>query len=122
MISLLKKPYTGEELNCDHEYGNAFDCFSIKTENDGHIVVHLPSGISRATKFLIDRGAKVSARNHFQSLQKSPLFQGRLEIICLVTVTLSATVRGHLLSKRAESFVLANKGRVNSEIRKIKNN
>ena len=31
----------GEELNCDHEYGNAFDCFSIKTGKDGLIVCHL---------------------------------------------------------------------------------
>ena len=29
-------------MNCDHEYGNAFDCFSIKTEKDGLNVGHIP--------------------------------------------------------------------------------
>ena len=48
----------GEELNCDHGYGNVFDCFSIETEKDGLIVGHLP----RATKFLLDCGAKVTAK------------------------------------------------------------
>ena len=52
----------GEELNCDHKYGNAFDCFLIKTEKDGLIVGHLPREITRATKFLLDRGVKVAAK------------------------------------------------------------
>ena len=56
------KPSMGETLNCDDEYGNAFDCFSIKTEKDGLIVGHLPREISRVTKFLLDRGAKGTAK------------------------------------------------------------
>lgn len=47
------KLFMGEELNCDHEYGNAFDCFSIKTGKDGLIVCHLiRDDKSRATNSL----------------------------------------------------------------------
>ena len=99
------KPYMEEELTCDHEYGNAFDCFAIKTEKDGRIVGHLPREISRPTKFLIDRGAKVIARITSNHYRKSPLFQGGLEVKCLVTVILPATVRGHLLLSNYEEMV-----------------
>ena len=37
--------------------------------------------------------------------RESPLFQGRLEIRCELTVTMIATVRGHLLLQRHEQSV-----------------
>ena len=64
MCRSIWKPFMGEELNCDLEYGNAFNCFSIKTEKDYIIVGHLHGEISRSTKFLLDRGAKVTAKSH----------------------------------------------------------
>ena len=63
-MSFNLETFHGEEMNCDHEYGNAFDCFSIKTEKDVLIVGHLLREISRATKFLLDRGAKVTQKSH----------------------------------------------------------
>jgi hypothetical protein len=53
--------YLGEELICQHDDGNPFVVFAIKTcsqEND-RTYGHLPREILRATKFLIDRGALV---------------------------------------------------------------
>ena len=44
------------------EEQNDFDVFAIKTcKRDGTVVGHLPREISRATKFLLDRGAQISA-------------------------------------------------------------
>ena len=37
--------------------------------------------------------------------QKSPLFQGGLEIPCAITVTMIAIVCGHLLLQRYQQFV-----------------
>ena len=54
----------GEELDCYLEYGSAFDCFSIKTEKDDISVGHLHREIFRSTKFLLGRGAKVTAKSH----------------------------------------------------------
>ena len=66
-----------------------FTKFAIKTcrMNENKIVGHLPREISRATKFLLDRGANVT---HFSSThyRRSPLFQGGLEIPRTVKVCL----------------------------------
>ena len=67
------KPVLKELLDCFHEQGNDFDYFSIKTckKDDSKKVGHPPREISRPTKFLIDRGARVTAQitsSHYKSL------------------------------------------------------
>ena len=69
------------------------------------IVGHLLREISRPTKYLLDRGAIVTATITPEHYRKSPLFQGELESRYVITVTMIATVRGHLLLQRYEQFV-----------------
>ena len=55
-------PEKEEELDFSHDFGNVFDVFAIKTcKPDGTVVGHLPREISRATKFLLDGVAQISA-------------------------------------------------------------
>ena len=58
------KPLDNEELECLFEIHNLFDMFAIKMSclEGGQIVGHLPREISRPIKFLLDRGAKVTAQ------------------------------------------------------------
>ena len=55
-------PEPEQTLNCFHEKGNIFDRFAIKVceKDKNEIVGHLPMGILRVTKFLLDRAANVS--------------------------------------------------------------
>ena len=54
-------PKEEEILNCYHQRDNAFDVFAIKTESkNGSTVGHLPREVSRITKFILDRSAKVT--------------------------------------------------------------
>ena len=88
-------PVEEEELLCYHEIGNIFDIFAIKTvSKDCRVVGHLPREISRPTKFLLDRGAVVTATISDNKYRRSPLLQGGLEIPCKVRATLPATQRG----------------------------
>ena len=48
--------------------------------------------ISRVTKFLLDRGANVSAKLTSTHYRRSPLVQGGIEIPCVVTVSMPGTV------------------------------
>ena len=94
-------PQEGEVLQCLHEFGNVFDVFAIKTcKPDGTIVGHLPREISRATKFLLDRGATISANLILTDYRRSPLVQGGLEIACKVSVKLPGSIRNQLLIDR----------------------
>ena len=80
------EPVIEEELKCAHEVGNEYDVFSVKTcQGSGETVGHLPGEISRATKFLLDRGATVNAKLYSEHYRKSPLFQGGLEIACIIS-------------------------------------
>lgn len=91
-------PKQGELLKCSHELNNAFDVFAIKTEeNSGKIVGHLPREISRITKFILDRGAKVTAVLTTTNYRRSPLVQGGLEIACEVTISMPATIKNQLI-------------------------
>ena len=56
-------PAPEQTLNCFHEEGSTFDRFAIKVceKDKNEIVGHLME-ISRVTKFLLDRGAKVSTK------------------------------------------------------------
>ena len=66
---------------------------------------HLPRDISRSTKYLIDRGAKVTAKLSSIHYRRSLLYQEGLEIPCEVTVTIPASIKGHLLMQRYEKMV-----------------
>ena len=74
-------PEKEEQLDCSHDFGNVFDVFAIKTcKLDGTVVGHLPREISRATKFLLDRGAQISATLTSRDYRRSLLVQGGLEM------------------------------------------
>ena len=96
-----------ELLDCFHEQGNDFDYFSTKTcEKDNKKTVgHLPREISRPTKFLIDRGARVTAEITSSHYRKSPLLQGGLEVWCKVTVAMPGTIKNHMLLDRYKELV-----------------
>ena len=93
------QPQKSEILACYHEYGNIYDMFAIKTcrtnSEDGteteSVVGHLPIEVSRLTKFLLDRGATVTATLTSTSYRRSPLVQGGLEIPCLVQARMIGT-------------------------------
>jgi len=77
-------PRLEEELFCSHEEDNV-DVFAMKvTDLSGNIRGHLPQEIARITKFLLDRGARVSLILTSDRYRRSPLVQGGLEIPCLV--------------------------------------
>lgn len=100
-------PEPEQNLRCFHEINNPFDYFAIKIcpLSNGEIVGHLPMEISRVTKFIIDRGAKVSAKLTSINYRRSPLVQGGLEIPCLVTVTMSGTIINGLIMDRYKQIV-----------------
>ena len=52
-----------------------------------------------------DRGAKITAKLSSIHYRRSQLFQGGLEITCEVTVTIPASIKGHLLMQRYEKMV-----------------
>ena len=97
------KPLENEERECL----NLSDMFPIKTcrLEGGQIVGHLPIEISRPTKFLLDRGAKVTAQLTGKHYKRSPLFEGGLEIPCLVTVIIPGSIKGHMLIQRYQQMV-----------------
>ena len=101
-------PYLGEELICQHDDSNAFDVFAIKTcsKENGGTYGHLPKEISRATNFLIDRGALVfvdESSNHYRC---SPLVQGGLEISCRLSIKLAvATIKNNMLASRYKQIL-----------------
>ena len=61
--------------------------------------------ISRVAKFLLDRGANVSAKLTSTHYRRSPLVQGGIEIPCVVTVSMPGTVINQLLMERYKQFV-----------------
>ena len=99
-------PHENEELVCLFEANNLFDMFAIRTCKDCEkIIGHLPKEISRPTKYLIDRGAKITAKLSSIHYRRLPLFQGGLEITFEVTVTIPASIKGHLLMQLYEKMV-----------------
>ena len=101
------KPENGEVLQCMHEKNNPYDMFSMKVckLNSGKIVGHLPMEISRITKFIEDRGAKISLKIRGRHYRRSPLIQGGLEVPCDVTITMVRSVVNHLLLTRYEALL-----------------
>lgn len=94
-------PRLEEELFCSHERDNAFDVFAIKiTDQCGNIRGHLPQEIARITKFLLDRGAKLTLTLTSDRYRRSPLVQGGLEIPCLVKIVMINTNKNNKILDR----------------------
>ena len=94
------KPYESECLRSEYEPDNLFDMFAIKVCLNDNIVGHLPREISRPTKFLLDRGAQVTATIRSNIRRRSPLFQGGQEVLCTVSIHMPKTVKKQQLMGR----------------------
>ena len=95
-------------MDCAHEKENPYDHFAIKTcQKDGKIVGHLPMEISRPTKYLLDRGARIIATLTSTSYYASPLVQGGLEIPCLIKVYMPRTVKNKQIISLYEEMIEA---------------
>ena len=95
-----------EQLHCLQEPGNDYDVFCIKTcKPDKTSVGHLPREISRPTKFILNRGAKMVAKIESSHYWRSPLIQGGLEICCKVSPTLPGAIKNHMLLARYKELV-----------------
>ena len=74
-------PKPSKKLICSYEIDNPFDLSAIRPCNtEGNTVGHLPRELSRVTKFLLDRGADITAVPTAMHYKRSPLVQGGLEI------------------------------------------
>ena len=100
-------PKESQTLDCVHEKDNPFDFFVIKVmdQNSGATVEHLPMENSRATKFLLDRGARVIATLTPTNYCVSPLVQCGLEIPCRVEIFMSPTVKNKELIDIYRNYV-----------------
>ena len=97
------KPEEEEILESLHEENNPCDVFSIKVCKSNNVrsaVGHLPMEISRITKFILQRGARVQRMVIGKHYRLSSLIQGGFEIPCLVTVTMPGSIMNHLLIAR----------------------
>ena len=99
-------PEMGQILACNHEPANAFDAFAIALSlENGQVIGHLPREISRATKFLMDRGARFEADVLFQRYRRSPLVQGGLEIPIKLRLSMRPSkLNERLMSRFAEIY------------------
>ena len=61
--------------------------------------------ISRITKFILQRGARVQTTVTGKHYRHSPITQGGLEVPYLVTVTMSGSIMNHLLIARYEKLL-----------------
>lgn len=76
-------PIIEERLLWFLEKNNAFVAFAIKScKEDGTIVGHLPHVLPRTLKFILDRGASISAVFTFTHYRRLPLIKGSVEILC----------------------------------------
>lgn len=100
------QPEVNQILYLSHEKDNHFDSFAIKMcDVQGTIRGHLPMEISRVTKFLLDRGAKITATLRSTNYRRSPLVQGGLEIPCSVKVMMMPTQLNKRLVNRYKDLV-----------------
>ena len=67
-------------------------------------VGHLPREVSQITKFILDRGAKVTATLTSTNFRRSPLVQN-LEIACKVTVKVPATIKNNMILDQFKELV-----------------
>ena len=68
-------------------------------------VGHLPREVSQITKFLLDRGPKVTATLTSAIFCRSAMVQGGLEITCKVPVKMPATIKNHMILNRFKELV-----------------
>ena len=99
------KPLENEELECFFERHNLFGMIATKTcrLESGKIVGHLPREISRPTKFLLDRGGKVTGTHYRRSylLQEGP----EIPFPYQVTLTIPGSIKVHMLIQRYQQMV-----------------
>ena len=94
------KPEEEEILESLHEENNPYDVFSIKVCKSNNVrsaVGHLPMEISRITKFILQRGARVQRMVIGKHYRLSSLIQGGFETPCLATVTMPGSIMNRLL-------------------------
>ena len=100
------QPEINQTLYLSHEKNKHFDSITIKMcHTRGNIVGHLPMEISRITKFLLNRGARMKATLRSTHYRRSPLVQGGLEIPCTVKVSLMPTQLSKKLVDRYRELV-----------------
>ena len=96
------------QTDCAHKKGNPYDYFAIKTcQKDGKIVGHLPMEISRPTKYLLERGARITATLTSTLYYASPLVQRGLKIPCLIKVYMPRTVKNKQIISMYEEVIEA---------------
>ena len=83
------EPKDSEELACFHEENNPHDPFAIKTLE-----------LSRISKFILDRGAKINVKLPETHYRRSPLVQGGLEIPCDLVIRMPNTMKSAELLKK----------------------
>ena len=76
--------------------------FAIKAcqLDSGKIVGHLPMELSRISKFILDRGAKIEVKLRETHYRRSPLVQGGLEVPCDLVIRMPNTMKSAELLKK----------------------
>ena len=94
-------------LAFSHKENNPHDLFGIKTcqLDSGKIIGCLPMELSRISKFILDKGAKIEVKLHKTRYRRSPVIQGGLEIPCDLVIRIPKTMEsGELLKKYLKLF------------------
>ena len=65
----------------------------------------LPMEVSRITKFILQRGARVQATVNGKHYRRSPLIQGGLEVPCLAIFAMLRSIMNHLLIAQYEKLL-----------------
>ena len=96
------KPKDSEVLACSREENNPHDPFAIKPckLDSGKIVGHLPMELSRISKFILDRGAKIDVKLCETRYCRCPLVQGGLKIPCDLVIRMPNTMKSAELLKK----------------------
>ena len=102
------QPKPSQTLNCFYEEDNPFDSFATKVCEVGKrdVVGHLPREISRATKYFMDRGGKVTLTS--KHYRRSPLVQGGMEIAFLMISSIPGTGVNLLVLERFKAIISGN--------------
>ena len=100
-------PQLNENLDCR----NLCDIFAVITcrRTSNEIAEHLTREMSRPTKYLIDRGAVITATLTTDRYRRSPLYQGGLKIPCNLKVFIADTKKIHLLINAYSELELTSK-------------
>ena len=104
----ISKQKENEMLQCYHKSDNDYDLFATKTSRNAEfhqqIVGYVPLEISCFTKFLLDRGATLTATFSSTHYRRSTLVQGGLEIPCVANAKVISTIKKKVLAKYLEIF------------------